>query len=157
MATLEHYGAMASNVYYVGKGDDDVIALRQIGWAAALGTDLRKAGGLSGFYAATYVNSKSKEVVVAIRGTASLNDVVSDLKIGLGIGPNEAGDGYRLAKIVQQNYPGSKISLTGHSLGGGLCQIIGFWTGIPLSPSMHREWRMSKPCRISIFLNRNSF
>ncbi len=80
------------------------------------------------FYAAAYQDS-SGGIVISYRGT---DDPVSDSVGWLG------GAGFQTAQAelaaefyyqVKQAYPGATITLTGHSLGGGLAGLIAKLTG----------------------------
>jgi hypothetical protein len=88
----------------------------------------------SGFYAAIYQNTKTGEVVVSYRGTRSplkRNDDLTDAMLLAGISrPGVAKAASDLAKFVKQDFPNSKITLTGHSLGGYWATYAGEKAGI---------------------------
>ena len=92
-----------------------------------------------GFNSRTYVNEKDKQVVITLEGTQANSDLsalwlskdgLSDLEIGLGVIPPQMREGYEQFKVVvadvMNNYVsnGYSISVAGHSLGGGLAQMM---------------------------------
>lgn len=91
-----------------------------------------------GFNSRTYVNANENQVVITLEGTQSNSDLsplwvskdgLADLEIGLGVIPPAMREGYEEFKEIVadvQNKYGSDytISVAGHSLGGGLAQMI---------------------------------
>ena len=79
----------------------------------------------SGF-SASVIQSK-EGIIIAYRGSElnTREDVGADIKMGMGKMPAQAKDALAVYKKVKQQYPYSKIILTGHSLGGSLAQIVG--------------------------------
>ncbi len=74
---------------------------------------------------------KGNDVVVVYNGTNSPMDIVSDVDMVLNRRPfqtNAAIDLYNQAKIL---FPDANITVTGHSLGGSLAQIVSAHTGVP--------------------------
>lgn len=90
------------------------------------------------FKGCVYVSRELQEVVVAFQGTVPKKggDLLADLQIGIGslVGmlPQYSSAALRLFKRTGEAYPDYSISLVGHSLGGGLAQLMGHWTGAPL-------------------------
>lgn len=91
----------------------------------------------NGFYATLY-EDKNGNIVVAYRGTdigAGINDVEEDYMQAMGISSDQYDAAVKLAKKVQdaknQGKIGGDVSITGHSLGGGLATIAGAATGYP--------------------------
>jgi len=122
---------------------------------------------VSGYDSSTYVDVANKQVAITFEGTCPdsplstwvlSEDGVSDLEIGLGLIPNQMREGYERFKTlmtsVQNTYgnQGYGISLAGHSLGGGLAEMMaGMYfidTGIALpaiaqeAPGMLRQLKM---------------
>jgi Ca2+-binding RTX toxin-like protein len=93
----------------------------------------------SGYNSYTYVDTKNKQVAITLEGTQPNSklsplwlskDGLADLEIGLGVIPAQMREGYNEFKnmvadavntYVSQGYG---ISIAGHSLGGGLAQMM---------------------------------
>ena len=81
--------------------------------------------------------SKGNDVVVGICGTNPnqtgklIADIGNDLAIGLRILPNQSTAARKLVKIAKQIAGGRRVSVCGHSLGGGLAQVCGVWEEVP--------------------------
>jgi hypothetical protein len=88
----------------------------------------RARGSLDGFQAASFV--RGSELVIAFRGTAQAVDAVADLKLGTGMNSSyfAAGEeftaGYELF---------SSVTVTGHSLGGAIAQVVANRRGHPMA------------------------
>lgn len=94
-------------------------------------------GGLfgSGMQGGLWMNDS--DVVVGICGTnlgqkgKLVHDLGADLKLALGGRPNGQCDAAkRLVAAARQVAGGRRISMTGHSLGGGIAQVVGFEEGV---------------------------
>jgi hypothetical protein len=105
-------------------------------------TDYNNPEGLGispydGFHAQIYYNDKTKEYVLSFRGSESPNEDVLDwvTNYSQATGSNDYRKQYTkaklLAKSLQNRCKGCKISITGHSLGGGLASAAGVETGLP--------------------------
>ncbi len=78
------------------------------------------SGHLNGFQAAAF--TKGGETVLAFRGTTgSVDDVTSDLKLGMGMNTGHFGaaDAFAAEYATVKN-----VSVTGHSLGGAIAQVV---------------------------------
>ena len=107
-----------------------------------------------GFYAELYLNSKRKEVVIAIRGTdggdKDWSDFQSDIQIGLGRAPSQikyAEEAYKkfLRRAETEFRLDYNLYLTGRSLGGGLASLLSAKkAGLPTitfnAPGMQRSY-----------------
>lgn len=109
-----------------------------------------------GIYAQAYRNTKSHEIVIAVRGTvASISNYVTDGKLFLGKTPvKEISTVENFLEKVQRENKGYKIRLTGHSLGASIalylnlkhgysghvfeCPGIGNTSDFPLT---HKGWK----------------
>jgi len=84
--------------------------------------------GASGCTAAFYYNETTNEGVIAYRGTEenSKRDYLADLDIGTGIVPQQYYDAIAFYEAIaySEQYKNAAIALTGHSLGGGLAQLV---------------------------------
>jgi hypothetical protein len=99
------------------------------------------------------VFSSDKEVVVAFSGTkgglttAPISQNTGNARIGVNVIPNMAGGAFDMVKWAKKHNPNKPISICGHSLGGGLAQVVGNWSGIPFvsfnGPGMASHLKMS--------------
>jgi len=72
-----------------------------------------------------YRNDKTNEVVMAPKGTSSLNDVATDIKMFAGIKDKRFLSAKEKLDKVKAKYPTNKIDLVGHSLAGKVVEEIG--------------------------------
>ena len=99
----------------------------------------------SGMQAGLYRNRESNELVLAFRGTEfcesvlncsfseikeSALDVAADALLTLGFNGKQFRHAYEFAQDVANRHQGQTITVTGHSLGGGLAQAIGSAFGV---------------------------
>lgn len=100
-------------------------------------------GKSSGMDAGVYKSRDTNELALAFRGTETCDfpcsfkeledtarDAIADAAIGIGTVSDQFKDAFRFAQGVVSRYPGIKITVTGHSLGGGLAQAIGAVLGL---------------------------
>ena len=77
-----------------------------------------------------------------------LSDLGADIKIGLRILPNQCTSARQMLREAVNIANGRRVSVTGHSLGGGLAQVIGRWEGVPFvtfnAPAMRHVMAVSK-------------
>ncbi|MCR5679323.1 MAG: DUF2974 domain-containing protein [Prevotella sp.] len=88
-----------------------------------------------GFHADMFYNEKTNEYVVSFRGTeATWEDIKTDIEQGAGVVPTQYRMAIEIGEVIRQivsDNPDIKISITGHSLGGGLATISGVVSGQP--------------------------
>ena len=129
---------MASFVYHDNNSEKELPE----GWEMANNLSDRTQNALNGFnsnkvndgfYADIY--RKGNEYVLAFRGTESsdLEDLATDA--GQALGSTVLSSQYYKAKDIivamQKDCPKCSISITGHSLGGGLASVAGLASGLP--------------------------
>ncbi|NOT83507.1 MAG: lipase [Methylococcaceae bacterium] len=114
------------------------VAVYDFGVKSVGAWDLKETADLgSGMQAGVYVNRDSNEVTLAFRGTEfcinffscsvkeSLKDELADAELTQGHDSGQFDDAFKFAQQILNSYPGRKITVTGHSLGGGLAQAVG--------------------------------
>ena len=145
MATLFEYARIAIAVYkqdddgaagktHLGSGDFMLANLLQSGageWACRFWQSGTASNGFQGA-----ILENADEVVVAYKGsktgiTGKQDWLVSDLQIALGRIPNQAHSASEIVEVAQRCIPNKPLSIVGHSLGGGLAQLIGYIRGVP--------------------------
>ena len=93
----------------------------------------------SGMQAGLYKNKETAELVLAFRGTEkcdfpcsleTLRDMAADVTLTLGLVPDQFKHAFNFAQDVANRYSNHKITVAGHSLGGGLAQAIGSVFGL---------------------------
>jgi hypothetical protein len=78
-----------------------------------------------------------KDVVVGCCGTNPgqagklFQDLVADLKIAVKLLPSQSAGAIRMVKAAKEIAGQRRVSVTGHSLGGGLAQVAGVTCGVP--------------------------
>lgn len=104
---------------------------------------IKSTGTNTGMDAGVYRNNDTLELVIAFRGTDTCDfpcsikelndlrlDVTADTAIGIGTVSDQFKDAFSFAQDIVNGNPGSKIIVTGHSLGGGLAQAVGATLGL---------------------------
>lgn len=78
----------------------------------------------TGFHAE--VLAKGNDVIIAYRGTnlTSVQDIRNDVAMARDKIPAQATDAIKVYDQVKRDYPNSDVTVTGHSLGGSLSQIV---------------------------------
>ncbi len=77
------------------------------------------------------------DVVVGCCGTNPrqigkfFSDISADIRIGVHILPNQCSSAREMVRQAKRMAKGRKVSVTGHSLGGGLAQVVAVWEGVP--------------------------
>jgi hypothetical protein len=124
MTLLKTYAEMANKVYEA----PDWGKVKVNGWETwGFGEGTENTTG--GFHGCIY--KAGNKVVVVFRGTSSSRDILADAKLAIGICPKQASAAKDLFKRAKNIFHGSEIILVGHSLGGGLAQVVGHWYKLP--------------------------
>jgi hypothetical protein len=133
--TLQQLAHLNQNVF---SGNVGVLALD--GTTKFNYLDDNHADSYKGLRAATYVSADNTQLVIAFRGTdldagalTAIKNIASDGSFGTGI-PSanliaSVHEAANYVRSIQDKFPGANITLTGHSLGGAIAQIIGQATG----------------------------
>ncbi|UJP06389.1 MAG: lipase family protein [Nitrosomonas sp.] len=86
----------------------------------------------SGMQAGVFQDRDTGNLVIAFRGTETclfcvdfFLDKAADVALALGIVHDQFKHAYNFVQAMMTKYPGRKITVTGHSLGGGLAQAAG--------------------------------
>ena len=104
----------------------------------------------NGFQGGVYENDR--EIIIGFCGTnpgssSFGQDLYADVKLALGSLPNQAGSGYKMVKQAAAISRGRPLSIAGHSLGGGLAQVVAVWCDLPFvtfnSPGMKTQIKLS--------------
>ena len=152
MATCLDYAKIASAVYHSGTNQyyADPPGHMVDDWDVQTFSRAKLFG--NGYQGGIWQNST--DVVVGCCGTSlgnprkAVQDVAADLKIAAHMIPNQAYNARRMVASAKAIAGGRRVSITGHSLGGGLAQVIAVWEGIPFvsfnAPPMKRLLRLSK-------------
>jgi putative lipase involved disintegration of autophagic bodies len=127
-----------------------------------------------GFWGCLYVNETTKEVVVAFKGTGSAKlteeklaqvgsdrpnhsltgDITADLKLLVGVIPNQASTAETLFTRATSVYDPKTYtySITGHSLGGYLAQVVSYWYALPcVTFNAPGAWGDMQKAKINLF------
>ena len=145
MATIQEYLELAEQVYApLGQEAPQVLnwETQRWEWATWYG---------NGFQGGIFANGE--EIIVAFSGTkgglttAPISQNSGNVRIGVNVIPNMAGSAMKMVDWARENAFGRQVSIVGHSLGGGLAQVVGNWTGCPFisfnGPGMKSHLKMS--------------
>lgn len=126
MVTLMEYALLADKVYVSSTGADPDIP----GWLSspnqAQDADQgAKSSRDEGLQCRAFRKQGEKEVVIAFRGTACGEDFKSDAKLALWGIPMRCEQALRLTKNWANDFSDFRVTLTGHSLGGAIAQVVG--------------------------------
>jgi hypothetical protein len=134
MVTLSEYAVLADDVYEPGSHAGELPGWEVV--ASVLDQSIFSGGSLftSGFQGAAYRHRPRGELVLAFKGTrlSMFSDLRSDIALGLfGTIPLQASTAMRATADWVGGHGGSnRLSIVGHSLGGGLAQVVGFHMAI---------------------------
>ncbi|MBQ2984511.1 MAG: DUF2974 domain-containing protein [Candidatus Gastranaerophilales bacterium] len=78
----------------------------------------------TGFAASVYKNDFTDEIVISYRATKNQAGVENVLQMMEEKIPSQFQDAQKLYKQIQKEFPTQKITVSGHSLGGSLAQLV---------------------------------
>jgi putative lipase involved disintegration of autophagic bodies len=145
MATFDEYTTIAEQVYArAADGPPDVGSWQTQKWEWATWYG-------DGFQGGVFTNDR--EIIVGFSGTkgglttAPISQNTANARIGVNVIPNLSGSAFAMVNWAKSIAHGRPVSLVGHSLGGGLAQVVGNWSGCPFisfnGPGMKTHLKMS--------------
>ncbi len=156
MANCLDYAKIAYAAYFTGKGQyyEEPAGHMVDDWTC----QHWQTGGFfdTGFQGGIWQSRDS--VVVGCCGTNPkqkgkfLSDIAADIRITFKILPNQAKPARDLVRMAKSIARGRPVTVTGHSLGGGLAQVAGLWEAVPFvtfnAPAMRQALQAA---RVNIF------
>ena len=126
MATTQEYALLSLYVYNAENDAENRPSTPQ-GWSLLENKD----GNFLGFSYGVFRNTASGEVVLAYTGTNEGIDWLSNVPAGIGILPSPQIAAAAKAYVDAKAAYGPNITLSGHSLGGGLASVMAVWFNRP--------------------------
>jgi Ca2+-binding RTX toxin-like protein len=134
MTTTIDYALMAGASYFsTRQADGNKIPVPQ-GWVKVMNPDSYFKDTESGFEAISFSNGT--EIVISYAGTYDKPlfpnpDFQADLALGTGWGSTQLDQAAAYFLSIRAANPTAQITLTGHSLGGGLAALVAVFFGVP--------------------------
>ena len=114
MASILEYAKLSQAVYDDEGGQPE-------GWKLVAFQPSGK-GLTNAFQGGAY--TRDGELVIACKGTSQGRDILADVKLGIGMNSSQFSRAEKFAKKLANSGP-KKVTVTGHSLGGAIAQIVG--------------------------------
>jgi hypothetical protein len=131
MATTLEYALLAGASYFDTRSITNRLPLPS-SWEMASRVP---EDGATGFEASTYINSSTNEIVISYAGTypGTIVDIAADAALAEGYTATQLLQAAQYYLKIKNNprYQGCNITLTGHSLGGGLASLVGVFFHVP--------------------------
>jgi len=131
MVSTQEYASLSNVVYYDGGQPPP-------GWSRLEGSLGAVGDEETGFYAEAWQNDCG-DIVIAVRGTDNGLGVLADGQLALGATPTQFPSLVSYYTTLSNMYPDATISATGHSLGGGLVQLLDAYLLITNNSQIHAE------------------
>lgn len=119
------YAVLSEHVYSKDVKQGDTVQINQEGWQI-IGTKK----GSNDYFGAIYKNERSKQLVLAHRGTQSFGNVIEDIQgVVLQLITAQHQEAYNFTKEAVERAKDSNLHLssTGHSLGALLAELSVYW------------------------------
>jgi len=140
MATLMDYARIAKAIYKDHTSGEVLDYLVENG-VTGYGVRFWQAGTASNGFQGAILES-DKEVICAYKGSAKgvtwkQDWLINDVQIFLNLLPSQTNSAVEMVAVAEQYICGGRgnrskpISIVGHSLGGGLAQVVGYLMGVP--------------------------
>ena len=133
MATTLDYALMAGSAYRTSRTLENLFPAPQ-GWALFFPVPDPSTAAIfpvsSGFEAVAF--QSGTQIVISYAGTYSKSaaDIQADINLGLGLRSAQLDQAVEYYLQIKKANPGANITLTGHSLGGGLAALVGVFFGV---------------------------
>ena len=157
MATTIEYALLAGASYYDTRAEVNRFPLPE-NWSVISRVP---QDGSTGFEVSAYKNSLANEIVISYAGTYDkdiLGDVAADIALGAGLRSDQLFQAAEYYMQVKTDNPTANITLTGHSLGGGLASLIAVFfneTAVTFDQAPFRNsasWMWATELRIDLAL-----
>lgn len=114
------------NIIEIGKD----APLTGVGSTSENGKKITTQTDTTDFHATLYRNGKDGNLVIAFQGTAGSGDLKDDTAHFI-MTPDQYKEAKKFFDEVKAKFPNDKLTLTGHSLGGGLAQYVAALNDVP--------------------------
>ena len=133
MTTTLEYALMAGSSYRTSRALENLFPA-PLGWTLFFPVPDPSTSAVfpvsAGFEAVAF--QKGSEIVISYAGTYSKSgaDIQADINLGLGLGSAQLNQAIEYYLQIKAANPSASITLTGHSLGGGLAALVGVFFGV---------------------------